>query len=113
MPSRPWQVIGTDLFEFRRRSYLVTTDYYSNFFEVDRLYTKTSKEVIGKLKAHLARHGIPDKVVSDNGPQFTSDAFQKFVDAYEFRHCTSSSDYPQCNGKVENVVKIAKHIMEK
>ena len=106
-------VIGTDLFEFRGRSYLFTTDYYSNLFEVDRLYNKTSKEVIGKLKAHLARHGIPDKVVSDNGPQFTSDAFQKFVDAYEFRHCTSSRDYPQSNGKSENAVKTAKRIMEK
>ena len=51
--------------------------------------------------------------MSDNGPQFTSDAFQKFVDAYEFRHCTSSPDYPQSNGKSENAVKTAKRIMEK
>ena len=69
VPSRPWQVIGTDLFEFQGRNYFVTTDYYSNFFEVDRLYNTTSKEVICRLKAHLARHGIPDRMVSDNGPQ--------------------------------------------
>jgi hypothetical protein len=43
VPSRLWQVIGTDLFEFQGRNYLVTTDYYSNFFEVDRLYNTTSK----------------------------------------------------------------------
>ena len=28
--------------------------------------TKTVDEVIGKLKAHLARHGIPDQLVSDS-----------------------------------------------
>ena len=113
VPSRPWQVIGTDLFEFRGRNYLVTTDYYSNFFEVDRLYNTTSKEDICRLKAHLARHGMPDRLVSDNGPQFTSEEFRQFADAYEFQHGTSSPDYPQSNGKSENAVKTAKRIMEK
>ena len=50
VPSRPWQVIGTDLFEFQGRSYLVTTDYYSNFFGVDRLYNTTAKVVICKAE---------------------------------------------------------------
>ncbi|CAB4040075.1 Retrovirus-related Pol poly from transposon [Paramuricea clavata] len=113
VPSRPWKVIGADLFEFQGRHYLVTTDYYSNFFEVDRLYNTTSKEVICRLKAHLARHGIPDRMVSDNGPQFTSEEFRQFADAYEFQHGTSSPDYPQSNGKSENAVKTAKRIMEK
>ena len=50
VPSRPWQVLAVDLFELRGQDYLFTTDYYSNFFEVDKLVTKTSKEVIEKLK---------------------------------------------------------------
>ena len=112
VPSRPWQVIGTDLFEFQGRNYLITTDY-SNFFEVDRLYNRTSKEVICRLKAHRARHSIPDKLVSDNRPQFTSEEFKQFANAYEFQHGTSSPNYPQSNGKSENTAKTAKRIMEK
>ena len=80
VPSRPWQVLAVDLFELRGQDYLVTTDYYSNFFEVDKLVTKTWKEVIEKLKPHMARHGIPDKIVSDNGTQFSSQEFKKFKD---------------------------------
>ena len=49
IPSRPWQSISADLFELHGFDYLVTTDRYSNFFEVDVLTSKTSKGVIDKL----------------------------------------------------------------
>ena len=60
IPTRPWEKIAVDLFQLKGRDYMVTVDYYPNFFEVDSLVTKTAVEVIRKLKAHLARHGIPD-----------------------------------------------------
>ena len=113
IPSRPWQYLATDLFQLNGKDYLVTTDYYSSFMEVDRLYTKTSKEIIGKLKAHMARHGIPEKVVSDNGPQYSSEEFRNFAEKYEFDHRTSSPHYPQSNGKAESAVKTVKGILEK
>ena len=91
----------------------MTVDYYSNFIEIDRLYNTTSSEVIHKLKAHMARHGIPEHVVSDNGPQYNSDEFRRFAMTYEFEHVTSSPRYPQSNGKAESAVKMAKRIMEK
>ena len=91
----------------------MTVDYYSDFFEVDRLYNKQGTEVIQKLKAHFARHGIPDTIVSDNGPPFNSSEFKRFVDRYETEHVTSSPGYPRSNGKAENAVKTAKRIMTK
>ncbi|KAK3085724.1 hypothetical protein FSP39_007823 [Pinctada imbricata] len=70
IPTRPWQIIACDMFECQGKDYLITVDYYSDFSEVDRLESKTGKSIIGKLKPHIARHGIPDIVVSDNGPPF-------------------------------------------
>ena len=47
VPSRPWQVLAVvDLFELQGQDHLVTTDYYLNFFEVDELVSKTSKDII-------------------------------------------------------------------
>ena len=46
MPSRPWEKIAVDLFELNGAEYMVTVDYYSSFFEVDRLTTKKTEEVI-------------------------------------------------------------------
>ncbi|CAB3981461.1 Retrovirus-related Pol poly from transposon [Paramuricea clavata] len=61
----------------------------------------------------MARHRIPERVVSDNGPQYNSDEFRIFATKYEFEHVTSSPGYPQSNGKAESAVKMAKCIMEK
>ncbi|XP_062499663.1 uncharacterized protein K02A2.6-like [Corticium candelabrum] len=54
IPDRPRAKVGVDLFTFQGREYLLTTDYYSNYWETDRLLTTTSEEVVKKLKAHFA-----------------------------------------------------------
>ena len=113
IPSRPWEKIACDLFELNGGDYLITADYYSSFFEIDRLYYKTAKEIISKLKVHLSRHGLPDQLISDNGPPFNAFAFADFAHAYNFEHITSSPGYPQSNGKIENAVKTAKNLMTK
>ncbi|XP_021346504.1 uncharacterized protein K02A2.6-like [Mizuhopecten yessoensis] len=111
--QRPWQKVGIDIFTLNQKDFLLTVDYFSSFFEVDRLHDKTAKEIVGKVRSHFARHGIPDTVVTDNGPPFGSNDFAAFAQCYEFEHITSSPLYPQSNGKVENAVKVAKSLMIK
>ena len=67
-PSCPWQKIATNIFTWDSKNYLITVDYYSRFFEIDQLTTKTSSAVIRKLSAQFAGHSIPEVVISDNGP---------------------------------------------
>ena len=113
VPQRPWQNIACDMMEFNGRSYLVTVDTYSDFIECDRLSDKRSNEVVRVLKSQMARHGIAEKVMTDNGPPFNSSEFRQFAKTYEFRHQTSSPGYPQSNGKAESAVKILKNLMVK
>ena len=113
IPSRPWQKVGTDLLQFDGRQYLITVDYYSSFFEVDKLETTDSRSVINKLKMQFSRHGIPEIVISDNGPQYDSADFAKFAKDWHFQHITSSPRNPQSNGKVESAVKVCENIMKK
>ena len=72
IPDRPWQKVALDLFELQNEHYLVITDYFSKFFEVTKLSSTTSASTIKHLKPHFARYGIPDEVISANGPQFSS-----------------------------------------
>ena len=58
--------------------YLLMVDYYSKFIEVTRLGGLSTEAVIGAVKGIFARHGVPEEVVSDNGPQFSSRTFQSF-----------------------------------
>ena len=110
--SRPWEKVGIDIFTFNNYNYLMTTDYFSNYFEVDRLPSKKVVDIVYVLKYQFARHGIPDIVFSDNSP-FNSREFRAFASDYEFKHETSSPRYPQSNGKVENSIKTAKNLMQK
>ena len=111
-PSRPLETVRSDIFHFQDKDYLGTVDYYSNYFAVDFLKDKTASEVIQVLKRHFARHGIPNRLVSDNGPPFNSHEFQHFAESYDTEHFTSSPHYPQSNGKVENSVKTVKTLMK-
>jgi len=113
-PERPWQKLGIDIFTIENRNYLVTVDYYSQFFEVDYLSNDmTSATVISKLKAHFARYGIPEHIISDNGPQLVSKEFRLFTNKYNIKHDTSSPGNSQSNGEAEAAVKIAKRLMKK
>ena len=62
------------------------------------------------MKATFARYGIPEVVVTDNGPQFQGD-FKQFATEYDFEHVTSSPYYPQANGQAEKAVHIAEMIL--
>ena len=113
VPDRPWQKISVDLFSFESIEYLITEDYFSNFWEIDRLENTTATTVFRKLKAHFARYGIPCQVVSNPGPQVSSSTFQHFSEKWDFEHLLASPAHQQCNGKAESAVKSAKRIMRK
>ena len=113
LPSRPWQKVGADLLHVNNKDYLVTVDYYSNFWEIDRLYDNLSKTVIQKMTAHFSRYGIPEQLVTDNGPQFVSSSFRHFTIKYDIQHTTSSPHQPRSNRKAESAVKVAKRILKK
>ena len=92
---------------------MVTVDYFSGFFEIDRLYDLKVSTVIRKLKTHMARYGIPDEIVSDSGSQYTSREFKNFAKEYGFNHVTASPYHHQSNGRAESAVKEAKKILIK
>ncbi|MGH0124947.1 UNVERIFIED_CONTAM: hypothetical protein FKN15_020833 [Acipenser sinensis] len=113
LPKRPWQKVATDLFEWKNHTYLLVVDYYSRYVEIAKLTNATSPEVIQHLKSIFARHGIPEEVMSDNGPQYSAETFSLFAREYGFRHNTSSPRYPQSNGEAERTVRTIKNMLKK
>ncbi|XP_041461547.1 uncharacterized protein K02A2.6-like [Lytechinus variegatus] len=114
IPSRPWSIVSQDLFTLHNEDYLITVDHYSDYWEIDKITGDTRAAVIvACTKGHFARYGRPDKVITDNGPQFVAKEYAQFVTDWEVEHITSSPLHAQSNGKAESAVKIAKTLLKK
>ena len=114
LPALPWNKVGTDLFEYEGDHYLILVDYFSNYIEVCPLKQDTkSTAVIKNIKLNIARYGIMETLISDNGPQFTSTEFHNFTQEYGINHITSSPTHPQSNGLAEKAVQTVKSMIKK
>ena len=86
-PEYSWQQVGTDLFTFKGKEYLIV-DYFSRYPEIARLNSTTFRGITLALKI-FSWHGIPEQVRSDNGPQYSLAEFAEFSSSYGFKHITS------------------------
>ena len=112
-PERPWQFVGTDLFELHGKLYLLVVDFFSRYIETAILSSSSAFAVIPHLKSIFARHGVPDLVISDGGPPYNSKSFTEFSVEYNFTHQKSSPKYPQGNGAAERAVGTVKSLLKK
>ena len=113
VPEQPWLIAGADLFQWQNHQYIIVVDSYSGWFDFETIRDTSSQMVIKKIKKIFANHGIPEKLITDNGPQFSSEEFKKFTKKWNFQHVKSSPYYAQSNGLAENAVKQAKQLLEK
>ena len=82
----------------------IVADENSKWPEVIKMSSSTStSETIKLLLSLFSRHGLPDKLVSDNGPQFTSDEFKKFMSNCGILHIKTAPYHPQTNGEAERI----------
>ena len=89
-PCYPWQILSSDLFEFKGNQYLLISDKYSKFLIVRKLTSTTSCAIINHLKSNFALHRIPERLTTDNGPQYASEEFRDFMQTYRVEHVTTS-----------------------
>ena len=90
------------------------TDYYSEWFEVAYLNAgTTASKINAELMRKFAIHGIPDRMISDNGPPYSSREFADFMDKMNIEHITMSPLHSQTNGLAEKSVQTAKKLMRK
>ncbi|XP_034095415.1 uncharacterized protein K02A2.6-like [Gymnodraco acuticeps] len=113
IPTRPWQTVSMDTFSYAGQDFIVLVDHYSDFWEIDLLPDLSADTLITRCKSQFARYGQPDKVLTDNGPQFACEQFRKFAAKWGFNHVTSSPRYPKSNGKAESAVKIVKSLCKR
>ena len=101
------------MFVYKQATNLLVVDYASSYVDIANWAETTSSDVILHLGSIFPRHGIPETVESDNGPQYASYEFARFASEEGFIDCTNSPRNPQGNGKAERTVPTVKAMLKK
>ena len=103
MPSGPWKRLHIDFFgPVPSNEYLlVIVDAYSRFPIVEVVRSTSIETVIPKLDSVFAMHGIPNEVITDNGPPFNSHDFNRYMSLLGIKFNPSTPLWPQGNSEVE------------
>ena len=112
-PTKPWQRIHIDFAgPFQGRMYLLVIDAHSKWPEIVEMRSTTAYKTVEELRKLCAAYGLPEQVVSDNGPQFVSEEFTKFIKLNGIKHIKSAPYHPSTNGAAERLVQTFKKTMK-
>ena len=92
--------------------FFVLVDAHSKWPEVVEMKSTTSEKTIEVMRTLFGSYGIPEQVVSDNGPQFTSDEFTEFMRRNRIKHIRSTPYHPSTNGLAERFVQTFKRALQ-
>jgi len=109
----PFERVHIDFYQFQSVNFLLYVDAYSKWFYVVPMLRSTAEAVISVLLSIFAFWGLPKKLVSDNGPPFSSKAYKQFCTNYDIELCYSPVSHPECNAQAERSVQICKKALLK
>ena len=111
-PSKPWKRIHLDFAgSLRGNYYLILVDAHSKWPKVIHMTSTTSSSTIRELRKIFTTFGLPEQLVSDNGPQFASAEFSQFLKSNGIKHIKSAPYHPLTNGIAECFVQGFKRAM--
>jgi len=80
-PVKAWQRVHLDYAEHDGRHYFLLVDAHSKWpGAIPRGSSTATDKTITILRNLLSTYGLPEELVSDNGPQFTADRFRGIPD---------------------------------
>ena len=113
-PTHPWAQVHVDLAgPFMGRMFLILIDAHSKWMEVHTLSSTNSTSTIQCLRRIFTTFGIPEVLVSDNGPNFSSAEFGAFLRRNGIQHKLSAPYHSASNGLAERAVQTFKKGMKK
>ena len=104
--SKPFESLGIDiigLLKLTKNNYkcvLICVDHFTSWVEAIAFKGITSVEVIEAVfKLIIARHGSPEKLLFDQGTQFTFNLFHSLCDYFNIEKVFATAYHQQTNFK--------------
>jgi hypothetical protein len=91
-PRNPWQRLHVDFAgPFCAKMWLIVVDARTKWPEVIPMETITTTKTVQALRTMFAHWGLPEQIVSDNGPQFTSEEFKAVLRIEWYQTCVGGT----------------------
>ena len=108
-PEKPWSRLHIDhAGPVLGKTLLIVVDAHSKWIDAHIVSSTSANVTIEKLRSTFATHGLPQTIVSDNGPAFTAVEFQEFLKQNGVEHLRSTPYHPSSNGLAERAVQTVK-----
>ena len=112
-PTKPWQRLHIDFVgPFLGTNFLVIVDAHSKWPEIFEMTNTSTAKTIATLRHLFSTYGLPEQIVSDNGPQFTAAEFQQFMKNNRVKHIRCAPYHPASNGAVERLNQTFKRALK-
>ena len=79
----------------------VAIDKFTKWPEVEPVRKVTAQPAVKFFKGLVCRFGVPNRVITNNGTQFTSHTFMQYIQDLGSKVCFASMAHPQSNVQVE------------
>jgi hypothetical protein len=110
--TKPWELVATDfvgpfgITKGGNKYILLFVDYFTRYIEIIPTESNDSKAVATSLISMIiTRFGAPEKLMSDCGSHFVSQAIEQTLNILGIKHIKTSPYHHQSNGMVERLAK--------
>jgi transposase InsO family protein len=79
----------------------VAIDKFTKWVEVEPVCTIPARSAVKFIRGLVCRFGVPNRIITDNGSQFTSGLFREYYASADIKICFASVAYPRSNGQAE------------
>jgi transposase InsO family protein len=79
----------------------IAIDKFTKWAEVEPVRTIPARLAVKFIRGLVCHFGVPNRIITDNGSQFTSGLFQEYYASVGIKICFASIARPMSNGQAE------------
>lgn len=105
--------VHIDVAQYKSQNYLVYVDSYTKWIDIQVIKDLSTNSAIEALRQIFKYVGLPQNLVSDNGTNFTSEEFDKFLSENFISHTRTPPGHHSSNGQAERVIEEFKFALKR
>lgn len=112
-PAQCWSRVHVDFAQKDVNVFLILVDSFSKWIEVWLMLSTSARKTLEELRVAFATYGLPELLVSDNRPQFTSVEVADFLSTNGVKHVRILPYHAASNDGAERTIQTVKKALLK